>query len=198
MFSGSEVEDSPLYTPVFPTSPALHGLSSCGMQMLPLPGPPSSVDESFESVMAVNDNQNSPAPLGASSGDYVYTDSSSNVQQQFSFADVDLYHASLDLTAPFTDWACGAPTEPYPPAVVGASGCFGPPPLPIPFTLQHTTSAFDETPAALWGASYPLALAASESAMFDGTFTAAFPEVLATGYDVAATQAGLDEFINVL
>src|SRR6266702_1428656 len=224
MFSGSEVEDSPLYTPVLSTSPVLHGLP-CGMEMLPLPERPSSLDGSFECAMAVNGNQvssppsmphlslmplgqNSPAPLGASSGDYVFTDSDSNVQQQFSFADIDLYHAALDLTAPYTDWACGAPTESYPAVVVGAtatppkshdfgaSGCFGPPPLPIPFALQHTTSALDETPAALWGAGYPQV--ANGSAIFDGTLSAAFPEVLATGYDAVATQAGLDEFINVL
>jgi hypothetical protein len=78
----------------------------------------------------------------------------------------------------------------------GASGCFGPPPLPIPFALQHTASALDKTPVALWGATYPQI--ANSSAMFDGSVTAAFPEVLATGYDVVATQAGLDEFINVL
>lgn len=208
MFSGSEVEDSPLYTPVLSTSPALHGLP-CGMEMLP-PSRPSSLDGSFESAMAVNGNQNSPALLGASSGDYVYTDSGSSVQQQFSFADIGLYHASLDLTAPYSDWACAASTESYPSAVVGAtavppksnsndfgaSGCFGPPPLPIPFTLQHTTSALDETPAALWDAGYPQG--ANGATMFDGTLAAAFPEVLATGYDAIATQAGLDEFINVL
>jgi hypothetical protein len=33
--------------------------------------------------------------------------------------------------------------------------------------------------------------------MFDSTLAAAFPEVLATGYDVVAAQAVLDEFINV-
>ena len=220
MFSGSEVEDSPLYTPVLPTSPELHGLP-CGMQMLALPEGPSSL----EHALAVNGNQvsspasvfdvslillgqNSPAPLGASSGDYVYNDSVSNVQQQFSFADIDLYHTSLDMTAPYPNWACDAPTESYLPPVVGAiatppksndfgaSGCFGPSPLPIPFSLQHTTSTLDENPAALWGASYPQAV--NGSTMFDSTLTAAFPEVLATGYDVVSTQAGLDEFINVL
>lgn len=141
--------------------------------------------------------QNSPAPLSAPQGDYVYTDS---VQQPFSFADLDLYPASLDMTAPYTDWACGSPTETYPPAVMGAlatppksndfgaSGCFGPQPFPIPSAL---TSPLDETPAALWDTSYPQA--ANGSTMFDSTLAAAFPEVLATGYD-----AGLDEFINVL
>ena len=54
MFSGSEVEDSPLYTPVLPTSPALRGLP-CGMQMLPLSERPSSLVGSFEcGAMAVN------------------------------------------------------------------------------------------------------------------------------------------------
>jgi hypothetical protein len=211
MFSGSEVEDSPLYTPVLPTSPGL----LCGMQMLSLPEGQSSLDEC---ALAVNGNQvsfpasvfdlflmllgqNSPAPLGASPGDYVYTDSGSSVQQPFSFADLDLY-PSLDMTTPYADWACGAPTESYSPSVVGAistppksndfgaSGCFGPQHLPIPSAL-HTTSALDETPATLWGASYPQA--ANGSTMFDSTLAAAFPEVLATGYD-----AGLDEFINVL
>jgi hypothetical protein len=151
--------------------------------------------------------QNSPAPLGASSGDYVYTDSGSNAQQQFSFADIDLYHASPDLTAPYTDWACVPPSDSYPTFVgatassplksndLGASGCFGPPALPIPFDLHHTISALDETPAALCGARYPQT--ANGLAMFDSTLAAAFPEVLATGYDVVAAQAVLDEFINV-
>jgi hypothetical protein len=65
MFSGSEVEDSPLYTPVLPTSPALHGLPF-GMQMLPLAECPSSLDESFECAMAVNDNQVSFSTFRAS------------------------------------------------------------------------------------------------------------------------------------
>lgn len=192
MFSGSEVEDSPLYTPVLPMSPGL----LCGMQTMSLPEGSSSL---VECALAVNGNQNSPAPLGASPGDYLYTDSGSNAQQPFSFADLDLY-PSLDMTNPYTDWACGAPTESYSPSVVGAistppksndfgaSGCFGPQALPIPSALQHT---LDETPAALWGTSYPQA--ANGSTMFDSTLAAAFPEVLATGYD-----AGLDEFINVL
>ena len=143
--------------------------------------------------------QNSPAPLGASSGDYVYTDSGSNAQKQSSFADIDLYRASPDLTVPLTDWACvapstfvGATTSPLQSNNFGVSGCFGPPPIPIPFDLRHTISALDETPAALW---YPQAV--NGSAMFDGTLTMAFPEVLSTGYDVVATQACLDEFINV-
>ena len=147
--------------------------------------------------------QNSPAPLGASSGDYVYTNSGSNVPQQFSFGDIDLYR---DLTAPYTDWACGASSDSYPATLVGAtasfpksnvfgaSGVFGPQPHSIPFALQHTVP--DENPAALWGAKYPQAV--NGSAMFDGSLTTPFPEVLTTGYDVVATQAGFDEFINVL
>lgn len=114
----------------------------------------------------------------------------------------------MDLTTPYIDWACGAPSDSYPAILAGAnasppksndfgaSGYFGPPPLPIPFALQHTPSALEETPTALWDTRYPQA--ADGSAMFDGTLTAAFPEVLATGYDVVATQAGLDEFVNVL
>ncbi|KAF8264251.1 hypothetical protein EI94DRAFT_1806067 [Lactarius quietus] len=189
MFSGSEIDDSPLYTPDLPTSPEVHSLP-CGMQMLPLPEGP---DESLERALAVNDNQNSPAPLGASSGDYVYTDPCSNVHQQFSFADIDLYHASLDMTVPYTDWACGAPTESYTPAVRMLRSDAPSDTL----CLQHTPSALDETPAALWGAGYPQS--ANGSTMFDSTLTAAFPEVLATtGYDVVSTQAGLDEFMNVL
>ena len=112
----------------------------------------------------------------------------------------------MDLTAPYTDWACCTSSDSYPVTLAGAiasplksndfgaNGCFGP--QPIPFALQHRTSALDETPAALWGARYPHL--ANGSAMFNNTLTAAFPEVLATGYDVVATQAGLDEFINVL
>ena len=114
------------------------------------------------------------------------------------------------MAAPYTNWACDASIQSYPPAVVGAiatppksndfgaSGCFGPPPVQIPFALpsQHMTSELDENPAASWGARYPQA--ANGSTMYDNTLTAAFPEVLATGYDVVSTQAGLDEFINVL
>ena len=46
-FSSSEMDDSPLYTPVLPTSPALHGLPS-GFQMLTLPECPSPMNEAFE------------------------------------------------------------------------------------------------------------------------------------------------------
>ncbi len=110
------------------------------------------------------------------------------------------------MTTPYTDWAHAAPTKPYPAAVMGvtttptksndfgATECFDPSHLPIPFT--NMTSAHDETPAALWGSSYPQV--ANGSAMFDGTLSTAFPEVLATGYDMAVTQVGLDEFINAL
>ena len=67
MFSGSEVEDSPLYTPVLPTSPpAVHGLP-CGMQILPLPGRSSSLDESLECAVAVHGNQVSFSTLRTSS-----------------------------------------------------------------------------------------------------------------------------------
>jgi hypothetical protein len=48
-FSSSERDDSPLYTPVLPTSPALHGLPS-GFQMLTLP-------EAFECGMSVGGAQ---------------------------------------------------------------------------------------------------------------------------------------------
>jgi hypothetical protein len=106
------------------------------------------------------------------------------------------------MATPYANWVCDASIESYPPAVVGAiatppksndfgaSGCFGPPPVPIPFALP---SALDENPAVSW---YPQAT--NGSTMFDSTLSAAFPEVLATGYDVVSTQAGLDEFINVL
>ena len=50
LFSGSEVGDSPLYTPVLPTSPGL----SCGMQMPPLPEGPLSLGEC---ALAVNGTQ---------------------------------------------------------------------------------------------------------------------------------------------
>lgn len=44
--------DSPLYTPVLPTSPALHGLSS-GFQMMTLPENQSPPNEAFECCMGV-------------------------------------------------------------------------------------------------------------------------------------------------
>ena len=50
-FSSSEMDDSPLYTPVLPTSPALHGLPT-GFQMLTLPE-----HEAFECGMGVNGAQ---------------------------------------------------------------------------------------------------------------------------------------------
>jgi len=49
--SCSEI-DSPLYTPVLPTSPALHGLSS-GLQMLTLPEHHSPLNDAFECCMGV-------------------------------------------------------------------------------------------------------------------------------------------------
>jgi len=55
MFSSSEV-DSPLYTPVQPTSPALHGLSS-GFQMQALPEHPSPLNGAFECGMDVGGTQ---------------------------------------------------------------------------------------------------------------------------------------------
>lgn len=56
LFSGSEMDDSPLYTPDLPTSPELCGLP-CAMQMMPLPEGPSSLDESLECALGVNSNQ---------------------------------------------------------------------------------------------------------------------------------------------
>ena len=50
-FSSSEMDDSPLYTPVLPTSPALHGLPT-GFQMLTLPE-----HEAFECGMGVSGAQ---------------------------------------------------------------------------------------------------------------------------------------------
>lgn len=55
-FSSSEMDDSPLYTPVLPTSPTLHGLPS-GFQMLTLPECPSPLNETFECGMGVGGPQ---------------------------------------------------------------------------------------------------------------------------------------------
>ncbi|KAI0303333.1 hypothetical protein B0F90DRAFT_1667253 [Multifurca ochricompacta] len=215
MFSGSEMDDSPLYTPVLPTSPMMQGFPSC-VQMQPLPEHLSTLDETFECSMDIGGStQDSSASFGATSGAYTYTDLGSNLHQQFSFADIDVYPTSLDMTTPYDNWACGASTESclaVPGAMAalprshdtgGVNGSFGPPPLPIPFTLQqqhmHTTSALDETPAAHWGAGYTEA--ANEPAMYNGSAHLAFqlPEApMTVGYDTAAVPAGLDEFINAL
>jgi hypothetical protein len=86
-------------------------------------------------------------------------------------------------------------------------------PIPIPFALQHTTtttsSALHEIPAALWGTGYAgssAAAAANEAgAMFGGAapgltvnYAEATVPVPAAGYDMAASQVGLDEFIHAL
>lgn len=237
-FSSSEMDDSPLYTPVLPTSPALHGLPT-GFQMLTLPE-----HEAFECGMGVSgaqvrvfffftrvsailhsiltrlSHQNSSAPLGATSGAYAYTDSSSDQYEQFTFADGDVYPASLEfMTSPScADWACctAATTESSLGAALcksphtGAVGSFGPMRIPIPFALQHATTttsppALHEIPAALWGTSYlgsaPAAAAAANEAeaMFGGAAPGlAVNFTSAAGYDVAASQVGLDEFINAL
>jgi hypothetical protein len=155
--------------------------------------------------------QNSSAPLSPTSGAYAYTDLSSDLPQQLSFADIDLNSTPLEIMTPYTDWACSAPTESCP-AVAGAtstlpkshdtvaSGPFGPPPFPIPFTPQQTTSALHEIPAGFWGANYTEP--ANVQAMFGGApgLTTVIPEALPAGYDydTAAAQVGLDEFINAL
>jgi hypothetical protein len=116
------------------------------------------------------------------------------------------------LTTPYTDWVC-PPTESSL-AIAGATvalpkspdtgviGSFGPTTLlPIPFTLQHTTSALNEIPAAhqAWGGvGYPET--ADGAAVYGGTpdLAAVFAEALPAGYDMAGAQVGLDEFINAL
>jgi len=171
-------------------------------------------------------HQNSSAPVGATSGAYAYTTNSSSDQyEQFTFADGDVYPASLEFMTPpsCADWACCSPTTESSLAIApgagvgavqpkspdtGAVRSFGPTPLPIPLALQHTTttsssssSALHEIPAALWGTGY----AGSAAAAFGGAapgLTANYAEaavpVPAAGYDVAASQVGLDEFINAL
>jgi len=224
--SCSEI-DSPLYTPVLPTSPALHGLAS-GFQMLTLPEHQSPLNEAFECCMGVGGVQNSSAPVGATSGayTYAYTDSSSCQYERFTFADGDLYPASLEfMTSPScAEWACCAPTAKsclaFAPCAgvvlpkspdTGSVGSLGPPHLSIPYGLQqHTTttppsSALHEIPAADWDTCYAGSAAAANgaAAMFgcgSPCLTADVAEatvpVPAAGYDMAASQAGLDEFIN--
>ncbi|KAI9508812.1 hypothetical protein F5148DRAFT_837073 [Russula earlei] len=210
MFSSSEMDDSPLYTPVLPTPPPLHGLSSA-FQMQALPEHPSPMNGAFECGMDVGDTRDFSAPLGPSSGPYVYTDSNSNSYQHFTFADGDLYPTSLELTTPYSDWSCAASTESclaHASATAalpmsqdtGVVRSFGPTPLPIPLGLQHTTSALDETPAAHWDTGY--AEAVNEAAMFGGgappDLAAAFAGAFPAGYDVATAQVGLNEFLNAL
>jgi hypothetical protein len=121
------------------------------------------------------------------------------------------------MTSPScADWACSPTTEsslaisPSAGAVLpkspdtGALGSFGPTHLPIPLALQHTTtssSSLHEIPAALWGTGYAGSAATAFSGASPG-LTANFAEtavpVPAAGYDVAASQIGLDEFINAL
>lgn len=101
------------------------------------------------------------------------------------------------------------PKSPY----TGPVGSLGPPPLSIPYGLQqHTTtttpppppSALHEIPATDWDTCYAgPATAANGVAMFGCTtpcLTADIAEasvpVPTAGYDMAASQAGLDEFIN--
>ena len=119
------------------------------------------------------------------------------------------------MTSPScADWACTAATTESSlgaalckPSHTGAVGSFGPMPIPIPFALQHTTTtttspppALHEIPAALWGTSYPGSAAANDAeAMFGGSAPGlAVNFTSAAGYDVAASQVGLDEFINAL
>lgn len=242
-FSSSEMDDSPLYTPVLPTSPSLHGLPS-GFQMLTLPEHPSPLNETFECGMGVGgaqvrvshrftilhsiipylhaSHQNSSAHLGATSGAYAYTDSSSDQYEHFTFADGDVYPSLEFMTSPScADWTC-CPATTTESSLAGAAlpkssntgavGPFGPTPIPIPFALQHTTtttsSALHEIPAALWDTGYAgsSAAAANEAgAMFGGAaqgltvnYAEATVPVPAAGYDMAASQVGLDEFIHAL
>jgi hypothetical protein len=175
-------------------------------------------------------HQNSSAPVGATSGaySYTYTDSSSDQYERFTFADGNLYPASLEfMTSPScAEWACCAPTAEsclaFAPCAgaaltkspdTGAVGSFGPPPLSIPYGLQqHTTttpppSALHEIPAADWDTCYAGSAAANGAAVMFGCASpcptanvaeATVPvRVPAAGrYDMAASQAGLDEYIN--
>jgi hypothetical protein len=129
------------------------------------------------------------------------------------------------MTSPScAEWACCAPTAEsclaFAPCAggalpkspdTGAVGSFGPPPLSIPYGLQpHTTcmppsSALHEIPAANWDTCYAGSAAAANgaAAMFGcaapcPTADVAEATVLvpAARYDMAASQAGLDEYIN--
>ena len=231
VLSTSEMDDSPLYTPVSPIPPALHTQPS-GFQMQPLPEHPLPLplNEVFDCSMDIGGTQvrasvlltrnscprptqqNSSAPIGATSGVFAYSDSSFDQHQRFTFADGDVYPTSPELTTPYADWVCtAAPTESSL-AIAGATaalpkspdtgvvGSFGPTThLPIPFTLQHTTSALNEIPTAQsWGVGY--SQPANGAAVYGGTpdLAAVFAEALPAGYDVAGAQVGLDEFINAL
>jgi hypothetical protein len=220
--SSSSMDDSPLYTPVLPPSPVPHTLPS-GFQMVHLHEHPSPLNEAFQSSKDVGSTQVCPlssvfyllptrhcqassAPLNATLRAYAPTGPSSDLSQQLSFTDINLYPTSLEMMAPYTDWACGAPCELCPAVTAppqsrdtGPGGPFGLPPLLIPFTPKPTTSTFDELPAAFWGADYTEA--AKVQAMFGGApgLTAVIPEAIPVGYDynMPAAQLGLDEVINV-
>ena len=175
-------------------------------------------------------HQNSSAPVGATSGaySYTYTASSSDQYERFTFADGNLYPTSLEFmtSSSCPEWACCAPTAEsclaFAPCAgaalpkspnTGAAGSFGPPPLSIPYGLQHTTttttpppSALHEIPTAGWDTCYTgsAAAAANGAATMFGCAspcpTANVAEATvpapAGGYDMAASQVGLDEFIN--
>lgn len=225
--SCSEIDSPPLYTPVLPTSPALHGLPS-GYQMLTLPEHQSPPNEAFGCCMGVGGVHNSSAPVCATSGayTYMYTDSSSDQYERFTFSDGNLYPSSLEfMTTPScAEWACCPPTAEsclaFAPCTgaalpkspdTGAVGSFGPPSPCIPYGLQqHTTtmpppSALHDIPAADWDTCYAgsAAPANGAAAMFGSAapcLTADVAEatvpVPVAGYDMAASQVGLDEFIN--
>jgi hypothetical protein len=126
---------------------------------------------------------------------------------------------------PCVEWACCAPTSksclafapgagaaPLKSPDTGAVGSFGPSPLSIPYGLQqHTTtttppsSALHEIPSADWDTCYAGSPATANGAasMFSCTtpcLTADVAEatvpVPTAGYDMAASEVGLDEFIN--
>lgn len=216
MFSSSEKDDSPLYTPDLSTSPMLHGLPS-GSQMLPLPehpSHPSPVNQTFECGVALGGTQvrtplsascpvltrswqNCSAHVGATSEAYTYSNWKYDQYQQFTFADGHAYPSSLEMMTPYTDWSCGAPTEsclaiasmtgPLPKSQdTGEIGSFDPTPLSLPLPLQHESSVVYENPAAFWDASH--AEAANGAAMLGGAsgLTACFSEALPAGYDVVA------------
>lgn len=127
------------------------------------------------------------------------------------------------MTSPLcAEWACCAPTAKsclaFAPCAgaalpkspdTGPVGSFGPPPLSIPYGLQqHTTtasSALHEIPATDWDTCYAgSAAAANCAAAMYGCATPCLTADVAeatvpvptAGYDMAASQAGLDEFIN--
>jgi hypothetical protein len=61
MVSSSSMDDSPLYTPVVPTSPIPHTLPS-GFPMVPLPEHPSPLNETLESSMDLGSSRVRPPP----------------------------------------------------------------------------------------------------------------------------------------